>query len=183
MSECHVGMLYLVDVSMKKISTGETMKHRLLMIGSEASDIERRLDWVFDPVEFKDIALTSVEKVRDKVHFLRTTVIQPNERENPIIARDENSQEIPQNRTALEVYDPNLYAVGIVTTMLAKDEEHALRKVGNALLARTTPGNSKSAASFPDSATLTIEQIPKASGFAKARDVSSESNRAHFVRG
>ena len=42
-----LGLLYIVDVRMVERGTGEKLKHKLLVIGSEQSDIERKLRWMF----------------------------------------------------------------------------------------------------------------------------------------
>ena len=43
-----LGMLYIVDVSVSDKSTGEMAKHKLLVVGCEADDIERKMRWIFD---------------------------------------------------------------------------------------------------------------------------------------
>ena len=101
----------------------------------------------------------------------------------PSIERNEGTQVVAQVSSVTEPYAPRLYAIGLTTTMLARDEEHALRKIGNALIARTMPNKSHSAAALSADSQISVEQIPLKSGFAKARDTSSEVNRAHFVRG
>lgn len=178
-----LGMLYIADVRLIRASTGEKVKHRLLLIGCEAQDIERKLRWIFDAREFSEFALTGVEKVREKVHFLSTVVTPDASQAGPVVEVGERTPTVQQGQTISEPYDPNLYAVGITTTMLAKDEAHALRKVGNALLASASGGRSHTAASLSDDSQVQVERIPKSSGYAKPRDVSNEANRAHMVRG
>lgn len=178
-----LGMLYIADVRLVRFATGEKVKHRLLLVGCEQQDIERKLRWVFDAREFSEFSLTGVEKVREKVHFLSTVVTAESRQPEPVVQVGERTQTVTQGRTASEPYDPHLYAVGITTTMLAKDEAHALRKVGSALIASATEGQSHSAASLSNESQIRVERIPKSSGYAKPRDVSNESNRAHIVRG
>ena len=67
--------------------------------------------------------------------------------------------------------------------MLAKDEEHALRKLSHALMSHATGGHSHSGASLSADSTVEIEEVPRANGYATARDVSNEVNHAHMVRG
>lgn len=177
------GMLYVVDVRMQAIATGERLKHRLLLVGCEESDIERKLRWIFDQTVYSNLIVTGIEKVREKVHYLSTTIIQETAPSTPNIERADGTTPVPQAKQSIEKYDPHLFAVGITTTMLAKDREHALRKVGNALVASATQGESHSAAKLSDDSTITVEQIAKSSGYALPRDVSKESNRARMVRG
>lgn len=178
-----LGMLYVVDVRLVRNDTGEKHKHRLLLVGCEHADIERKLRWVFDATEYKEMAITGIEKVREKVHFLSTVVTQPDAPVGPVIARDERSQVVPQQQTLTEPYDPKLFAIGITTTMLAKDQEHAMRKLGHALVCHATEGQSHSGASLSADSTVAIEEVPRSNGYTNARDVSNEANRAHIVRG
>lgn len=178
-----LGMLYLVDVRLVRRSSGEKLKHRLLLVGCEHADIERKLRWIFDTTEYKEMSLSGIEKVREKVHFLSTVVTQPDEPVGPVIEREERSQIVHQQPILVEPYDPRVFAIGLVTTMLAKDEAHALRKLSTALLSQATEGRSHSGAALSAESTLTIEEVPRSSGYARARDVSNESNRAHVMRG
>jgi hypothetical protein len=178
-----IGMLFLVDVRMVIRRSGEKIKKKLLVVGCEAADIERKLRWVFDSASYDEFSVSNVEKVREKVHVISTVYTQTNAIEEPIIKRKEGTVEAPQAKLCQEKYDPKNYAVGITTTMVAKDEQHALRKVANALLVSATDGIAHSASSLSEDATVVIEQIPLSSGYAMPRDVSSEVNRAHFVRG
>lgn len=178
-----IGMLYLVDVRLVRAATGEKIKHRLLLVGCEQQDIERKLRWIFDAREFSEFSLGGVEKVREKVHFLSTVLTPAAAASGPVVEAGERTAAVPQAKTTIEQYDPHLFAVGVTTTMLAKDEAHALRKVGSALIASATEGRSHSAASLSDESQIRVERIPKSSGYAKPRDVSNESNRAHLVRG
>lgn len=178
-----LGMLYIVDVRLVRHDTGEKHKHRLLLVGCEHADIERKLRWMFDATEYKGMAITGIEKVREKVHFLSTVVTQPDAPVGPVIARDERSQVVPQQKTLIEPYDPRLFAIGITTTMLAKDHEHALRKLGHALVSHATEGRSHSGASLSADSTVAVEEVPRSNGYATARDVSNEANRAHVMRG
>jgi len=178
-----LGMLYIVDVNVLDKLTGENAKHKLLLVGCEADDIERKMKWIFDTGS-TSLMIKGAEKVREKVHFLSTIITKDQSIDSPVIMRDENSQPINQFSPQLtEAYDPKLFAVGIVTTMLAKDSDHALRKVATALMNRATVGKSHTGASLHDDSTITVEEIPKSNGYASARDVSSEVNKAHMVRG
>ena len=178
-----LGMLYIVDVSVSDKATGEMAKHKLLVVGCEADDIERKMRWIFDTGNVS-LMIKSVEKVREKVHFLSTTITKDQSVDGPVIMRDENSLSINQFSPQLtEAYDPKLFAVGIVTTMLAKDSDHALRKVATALMNRATVGKSHTGASLHDDSTISVEEIPKSNGYASSRDVSNEVNKAHMVRG
>jgi len=178
-----LGMLYIVDVNVLDKSTRETAKHKLLLVGCEAEDIERKMKWIFDTGNV-NLMIKGAEKVREKVHFLSTIITKDESADSPVIMRDENSQTITQFSPQLtEAYDPKLFAVGIVTTMLAKDSDHALRKVATALMNRATVGKSHTGASLHDDSTINVEEIPKSNGYASPRDVSSEVNKAHMVRG
>jgi len=179
-----IGMLYLVDVRMVNKRSGEKIKKKLLLVGCEADDIERKLRWVFDSSLYEEFSVSDVEKVREKVHVISTVYSQlDTTTKTPLIKRTDGTPTVKQMSTGQEKYDPNLYAVGITTTMIGKDEQHALRKVGNAILASATDGKSHSAAELSEDATVTVERIPFQSGYAMPRDVTNESNKPHFVRG
>ena len=178
-----LGMLYIVDVTVTDKETSETAKHKLLLVGCEADDIERKMKWIFDTGNVS-LMIKGAEKVREKVHFLSTIITKDQSVSSPVIMRDENSQTVNQFSPQLtEPYDPKLFAVGIVTTMLAKDSDHALRKVATALMNRATVGKSHTGASLHDDSTINVEEIPKSNGYATARDVSNEINKAHMVSG
>ena len=178
-----VGMLYIVDVHLVNRSTQEQVKHKILIVGGEQSDIERKLRWVFDASTYSGFVIKSVDKVRDKVHFLSSVIQQPAPATPPVVERDGRSELVAQAKPTSERYDPNLYAVGITTTMLAKDEQHAIRKVANALMASATEGASHSGARLGDDSTVVVERIAKSSGYAMPRDMSNDSNTAHILRG
>ena len=181
--ESVLGMLYIVDVRLIHSTTKDKHKHKILMVGCEQADIERKLRWIFDASVYSEFSVKNIEKVREKVHFLSTVITQDSGMTGPVIERAEGSQVVIQQQTSSEPYDPKLFAVGLSTTMLAKDRDHALRKVGNALVASATVGKSHSAASLSADSTITVEEIPRSNGYAQARDVSQEVNRAHMVRG
>lgn len=178
-----IGMLFIVDVRMVVKRSGEKIKKKLLIVGCEAADIERKLRWIFDSASYDEFSISNVEKVREKVHVISTVYTQLSETDAPIVKRREGMAEIQQSQMCQEKYDPKKYAVGITTTMVAKDEQHALRKVAHAILVSATDGKAHSAAALSDDATVVVEQIPLPSGYAMPRDASTESNRAHFVRG
>jgi hypothetical protein len=177
-----LGTLYLVDLRLNDLRSGEKTKHKLLMVGCVEDDIERKLRWAFDFSKYDEVSITGVEKIKEKIHILSTTVTQNDTVPNAIIERDEGSQLIPHQKTITEPYDPHLYAVGIATTILAKDPEHAMRKVGHAIVASAS-AHSHTGATLSEDSTITIEEVSRGSGVAKPRDVSSEVNKAHFVRG
>lgn len=177
-----LGMLYIVQVRMFKRSTGETIKKKLLVVGGEQSDISKKLKWHFDVSEFDEFSITEIEKIRSKIHTLNTTVEQEVSSPNARIKTKEGTKQVYGVSTEKEKYDPNLYAVGVVTTMLGSDEDHALRKVGRALIEMTLDSAAKGLR-LSDESTVTIDQIPKSSGYAKPRDVSSEVNNAHIFSG
>jgi hypothetical protein len=178
-----VGMLYLVEVRLIRSATSEKIKHRLLIVGCEQQDIERKLRWLFDAQEFSSFSIGAVEKIREKVHILSTVVTAETPAAGPIVEVGERTTTVHQGLVSRESYDPKLYAVGVTTTMMAKDEAHALRKVGSALIASATEGRSHSAPSLSAESQVQVEHIPRSSGHAKPRDVSAESNRAHIFRG
>ena len=178
-----LGMLHIVEVRLISKDSGEKIKHKLLMVGCEAADIDRKLRWVFDTTKYENFSISSVEKVREKIHMLSTIVTQEASAAAATIEREENTQQVTGVPSVIEQYNPNLYAVGITTTILATDEEHALRKVGRALMARSSEVKSQTAPMLSEDSTIQVEEIPKSSGFVRPRDVSGEVNRAHFVRG
>ena len=177
-----IGLLYLVTVRLVDRS-GEKTKHRILLVGCEADDIERKVTWLFDRTKYKEIGVSGIEKLREKVHFISTVITQPQQAKNPIIQREEGSVIVPQITGGAEweeaVY--RKFAIGIVTTMHATDEDRALRKLGHALVSHSSEGKSHSGAKLSDDSTISIEEIPRSSGYAMPRDVSSESNKAHVM--
>ena len=60
-------MLYIANVRLVN-RAGETIKHRILLVGCEADDIDRKLRWLFDATT-KEMSITGVEKVRRKCTF------------------------------------------------------------------------------------------------------------------
>ncbi len=177
-----LGMLHMVTISLVKKTTKEKIVHKLLVVAPDVPGIEQKLRWMFDRTEYSEFVVKSVEKVKDKVHFISTSITQP-QPVVAVVASEEGSRPIPSQPTSIEKYDPNLYAIGITTTMMAKDEQHALRKLGASILASCSEGKSHHASSLSDDSVIQIEQISKKSGYAMPRDVSIESNSASFVRG
>jgi hypothetical protein len=178
-----IGMLYVVEVRMVDKITREKIKHKVLIVGGEERDIERKMRWVFDSTRYSETSITGIEKIRDKVHILQTIITQDSPAVTPIIRQGERTESVPQGKTIIEDAPLRLFAVGVSTRMPARDSVHALRKVGHAIVSSTLPDKSHSGASLSDDATITVEEIPFASGYARPRDVSNENNPAHFVRG
>lgn len=178
-----IGMLYIVEIRMVKKSTNEKIKQKLLMVGCERRDIARKMKWIIDGSKYDEVSITNVEKVRQKIHLLQTVVTQVNEPTGPVIQQGESSKVVSQSSLSGNDYKPNLYAVGITTTMLAKDEDHAMRKTGHAIIASVSDITSRTGASLSGDSKVLIEQIPMKSRTASARDVSHEINTASFVRG
>jgi hypothetical protein len=177
-----LGMLYIVEVNVINKLTGEKAKHKLLLVGCELEDIERKMKWLFD-TEAESVVVKGMEKVREKVHFLSTIITKDTSANGPVLMRDEGSTDVKQFTPQItEAYDPKLFAVGITTTMLAKDADHALRKVSTALMNRATVGKSHTGAQLHDDSTVVVEEVPMSNGYATARDVSNEANRAHIFR-
>jgi phenylpyruvate tautomerase PptA (4-oxalocrotonate tautomerase family) len=173
-----VGMLYIVEVKMFKRSTGEKTKQKLLLVGAQESDIESKLRWILDASLYDSFVIASVDKVREKVHVLSTVITQEKSQPDAVIDRGGRSENIYQ----MASNDRRQYAVGISTIITAEDEAAALRKVGHALI-NDQVSLSTTGASLPSSTTIIIEEVAKKSGYATARDVSTEKNRASFVRG
>jgi len=178
-----LGMLYLVNVHMVNRSTGEKIKHRILMIGSEISDIERKCRWAFDIKKYVQFSISGVEKVRDKMHVLNTSITQQSEKTGPVIEVGDRTivvnQGVPDQCDELKVF-----AIGVATSMLATSEDHALRKVGIALRRMGADGpKAKTGPFLSEDSVVTVSEMGKSSGHAHARDVSAEVNKAHFVRG
>jgi hypothetical protein len=176
--------LYVVEVRLVNTVTGERIKHKLLMVGSEAPDIERKLKWIFDGTMYKEFSIASIEKVREKVHFLSTVITQDKSPSGPVVKQVDGSKSVNQSVAAVPTaYAPKLYAIGITTTMVAADEAHCMRKVGHALISHAIEGRSHTGASLSEDSTIAIEEIPRANAYATVRDVSNEINKASFVQG
>ena len=178
-----IGMLYVIEVRMVDKVTQEKIKHKVLIVGGEERDIDRKVRWIFDSSRYRELSITGVEKIRDKVHILQTVITQDGGPRTPVIDRGERTESIPQGKAIIENAPLLMYAIGISTRMPARDSVHALRKVGHAIVSSTLPDKSHSGASLSDDATITVEQIPFSSGYARPRDVSNEANTAYFVRG
>ncbi len=178
-----LGMLYVVEVRMVDKITWEKIKHKVLIVGGEEADIDRKVRWIFDSSRYREMSITGVEKIREKVHILQTVITQDKPAATPVIERGERTESVPQGKTIIDDVPLQMFAVGISTRMPARDSVHALRKVGHAIVSSTLPDKSHSGASLSEDATVTVEQIPFASGYARPRDVSNEINRAHVVRG
>lgn len=176
-------MLYIVDVRLEDAGNGDIIKHRILLIGCEQADIERKLRWIFQG-SYKTISVSGIQKVREKVHYLNTYVTRKQDLVNPVIKRNEGSMVAPQGKLETQETEQasKLYAIGVSTTMFADTDQQAIRKLGHALINKSV-GGSHSGAALSQDATLTIEEIPKPSRFAAPRDTSNEANRACIVRG
>lgn len=180
-----LGMLFTCQVSLHRARTGERITHKVLMIGCEVDDIERKLRWMFAKNEFDEFAITKIERVKEKVHILSTVVTQDPPPMHAIIDRDDRSQTIPYPASTERDADQSyrIFALGVATKMPATDELHAMRKVGRALVAMGNSLPSESAPRLSDDAVVTVEPISRSSGHAKPRDVSELKARAHIVRG
>ncbi len=176
-----VGMLYMVDVNLEDDNLGEIIKHRLIMVGSERSDIDRKIYWMFRD-SGRRVFIVKVKKLREKIHIMRTFVTQKNEAGSVVIDRNDRSQVVTQGVSA-ESNGLKLFAVGVTTSMVAKDDLHAMRKVGNVLISRGTQTEMSSMASLSNDSNVIVEEIAFPRKHASARDVSNEVNRAKFVRG
>jgi hypothetical protein len=178
-----IGMLYIVDVSMSDKGGLKRVRQKLLLVGCEEADIERKIKWIIDGTKYNSFTIKSIVKVREKVHVLSTVYKEAAEVTTPTINRDGGTQVVPQGKTITKKYEPKLFSVGLATTMIGEDEKHALRKIGNALIASASDVKSHSAASLSEGSTLVIEEIALSSGYSKGKDVSAEINNATFVRG
>lgn len=182
MTEKMLGMLYIVDVRLVAKS-GERIKQKILMVGCEKADIERKLKWVLDAAQYKEMSISGIEKVREKVHVINTIITEEPSPAGPIVTVGDRSVVVPTAKLHTNDYAPKLFAVGIVTQMLGSDEYHALRKVGNALTTHGLAAKSHNGPRLSEQSTISVEEIPLSSAYAKPRDVSNEINPAHFVRG
>jgi hypothetical protein len=176
-----VGMLYLVSIKLTRKATNEKIKQRLLVVGCEVDDIERKLRWTIDTSKYDSFMVTGIEKIRQKVHVLSTSVQQIDEGlDGPVITQGDGTKIVDQ--TVDTVKRPR-FAVGLATQVIAVDEDAALRKVGHALISHTLGDITSSGASLSADSVLTIEELAPRDGTARARDVSNESNYAHIFRG
>jgi len=175
-------MLYVVEVGMVNISTKKKTRKKLLLVGCERADIARKMKWIIDGSKYERVKVKNIEKIRSKVHLLSTVIVQEKVRTNNIIQQGERSVEVHQTPKH-EEYEPKVYAVGVTTTMIAKDESSALRKTGHALVSLNSKLGDKGAATLSTDSTVTIEEVGFGSQHARARDTSSEINDAQIVRG
>jgi len=179
-----IGMLHIVEIRMVTKGGGEKIKQRLLLVGCEAADIERKVKWLYEFEKYEQFAVTGIEKVREKVHVLSTSTTDNVENvADATIKRAENTEQVHGLSAGVRGDARKLYAVGVTTTILANDEDHAVMKVGKALISRVSKIKSVEGPKLSANSVLQVEEIAMSSGYATARDVGSESNKAHFVRG
>ena len=181
-----LGMLWQVNVRLVRVGTGEVYRHKILMVGCEFNDIERKLRWVFDHSTYSVMEVSGAQRVREKIHILSTVITEQKTPPAAIIDRSDRSQIVTEQaivteETVEETF--GLYAVGVATKMSATDELHALRKVGRALVAKGGAVASDSAPVLSEDATVTVERINYSSGFAMPRDISNAVTKAHIMRG
>ena len=177
------GMLYVVNVRLVHALTDEKIKHRIILVGCERDDVERKLRWMFDKKTYSQFRVTSVVKVTNKVHILSTSITQPSPLSaDPIIMREGGSEMVGQSHEATIADGFKKYAIGLATSVLARSESHALRKLA-ATLADISIEEGGTGRKLSDGSTLTIEELSVNSGYATARDVTNEINNLHFVRG
>ena len=175
-----IGMLYLVNIRLTRKASNEKIKQRLLVVGCEAGDIERKLRWTIDTSKYDSFMIESVEKIRDKVHVLGTTFEQLDEGlDGPVIVRGEGTKIVDQT---VDTVKHTRFAVGLATQVIAVDEDAALRKVGHSLVNHTLGNLSVSGAKLSADSVLTIEELAPRNGTARARDVSNEATRARILR-
>lgn len=177
-----IGMLYIVEVGMTNIKTQKKTRKKLLLVGCEQSDIERKMKWIIDNSKYERVKVKHIEKVRSKVHLLSTTIVQEKVATKNVIKQGERTVEVVQGAKEKE-YEPRKFAIGITTTMLAEDESSALRKTGHALVSLNSSKDKKGRATLSQDSTVTIEEVGFGSQHARARDVSNEFNYAEMVRG
>lgn len=179
-----LGMLYIVDVRMVNRASKEKVKQRLLLVGCERDDVERKLRWIYDATQWMEFSVVAVEKVREKTHIISTVITQDAPPNSPVIERDERSEVVSQapKIERAKDYEPRLFAIGVSTTMVAQDANHAIRKTGAALSSSTLDVASYSGPRLSDDATVTVEEIPFRSGYATPRDQSNSATRAHIFR-
>ncbi len=173
------GQIYLVKVRMERKDTGERIKHRLLVIGGDRDDADRRLKWHFDAGQFTTFSITNFKRVSASVNVLSTEIHQDASTADQAINRAEGTVRVQTSHGAT-IGDMKVFAVGVTTKMIARDSEHALRLTGQALIAR---GVGEGAFQLSEDSTVMVEELHRPSQFATARDVSAEVNRAHIVRG
>jgi hypothetical protein len=182
MESAVIGMLYIVNVRFLDAKTKETSKQRLLLVGGEEKDIERKLRWIYDADKYAEFSVTGIEKVREKIHLLSTVVTQPQEKSKNTILRDEGRQQ-EVSEPAPDLPEMTHFAFGLTTRVYARDHFHAVRKVAAALNEHGTEGPTSTTARLSADSLLQIEAIPKVSNYVRARDVSHVKATAHFVRG
>lgn len=178
-----IGMLYIVEIRMVNRRTREKIKQKILVVGCEAQDIDRKIRWMIDLSKYDEFSISSVEKVKEKIHVISTIITQDKPLVNPVVKSEDGSKIVIQASAVMGNDEPHLYAIGIVTTMIGADENHVLRKLGHALVNTGGDFKSRSGASLSDNSTITIEEIPFKDGIAKPRDTSLEVNQAKFVSG
>ena len=181
MAEGTLGMLYLVNIKLTCKASNEKIKQRLLVVGCEAGDIERKLRWTMDTSKYDAMMVTSVEKIRQKVHVLSTHIEQLDEGlSTPVVQVGDGTKVVDQ---VVEDHTITKFAVGLATQVVAVDEDHAFRKIGHALIAHTMSELTSGGARLSSDSTLTIERLAPRDGTARGRDVSNESNSAKIMRG
>ena len=166
---------------MERISTGERIKHRLLVVGAGKDDVERRMRWHFDASKMRSLSITQVKKIDSSVTVLSTEVHQENVQVDPTIQRADGTVTVQTSHGATIADSLKRFAIGISTTILAVDAEHAIRSAGRAVMNYGT--DNATGPKLSEDSTVMVEEISGPSHFAKARDTSAEVNKAHIVRG
>lgn len=163
-------MLYRVWVNERRIDTGEEYSHECFVVARERQELDARLRWVFD-VTRSQFTVVNVEKIREKIHFISSKKKQDK-------AKKESAPVVSASS-----YNPNIYGVCVSATIVAKDEDHALRKMGSGIVSLGSTGFSHRSNANAEDFNIKIEAVPAKSQHSRARDVSNEINKATFVRG
>lgn len=175
------GSLWLASVRLTDEVAQEASTLDVLCVADTKDDLCARLRWALDIPIGVDVYVMQADKMRGRAYVVSRRV-QPMEAPANHMQRPDGSVPVPQ-QSASRV-DLPLFAVGCATSIRARDESHALRRVGSALMASGAPKTAaERGAQLPDGAQILVEQISEATGIAMPRDVSTLKVRAHIVRG
>ena len=181
MSNASTGFLFLVKI--KESDNESLLYHEVLIVANTENEIESRLKWSLDIPNTSSLKIVSASKIKQKIYMIKTTHKSTETPPDSIVKRLEGTNNVYGANQVNSDYKPKLYALGVSTLMPAADESHAIRKVGKALMSKGLKVKNSNSPTLSDDSTLSVEEVSFSSGFSSARDVSSEANKATFVRG
>jgi hypothetical protein len=172
-------MMFVLQIKAIKKGTGERISAAYLLTGESSTDVVQRLSYVIDVDDFKEIKISSVKKIRPKSHLLWMSVKQAPDEPSFIENRVEGSASHFQEwGKAVDGYSS--FAIGIACRISAKNEAHALSRLGRHLSMRGNAGYD--ADPLSGDSVINVEELGERSNVALPRS-QAIFPQASFVRG